>query len=138
MKDGSRINKVLEKMTLFELKENLEYLEIAFGDVTRISKNTGKNLAQELVSRKYDETKLSMALRTLFRQAELDVNHKDKNGLNFVQIAIKTGYSQKFICDCIRQTLALNIDINHKDNKGNTMLHTAVEANNFKDPFVDI
>ena len=138
MKDGSRISKMLGKLDYGTLDDNLELLEIAFGDLTRVSTKTGKNLVQELVSRKYDETKCSIALRTLFRKAGLNPNHLDKNGLNFVQTAINTGYSQNFVCDCIRQTLALGYDVNHQDNAGNTVIHTAINATNFKEGFIDI
>ena len=138
MKDGSRISKMLGKLDYGTLDDNLELLEIAFGDLTRVSTKTGKNLVQELVSRKYDETKCSIALRTLFRKAGLNPNHLDKNGLNFVQTAINTGYSQNFVCDCIRQTLALGYDINHQDNAGNTVIHSAINSTNFKEGFIDI
>ena len=138
MKDGSRISKMLGKLNYGTLDDNLELLEIAFGDLTRVSTKTGKNLVQELVSRKYDETKCSIALRTLFRKAGLNPNHVDKNGLNFVQTAINTGYSQNFVCDCIRQTLALGYEVNHQDNEGNTIVHTAINATNFKDSFTDL
>lgn len=138
MKDGSRISKMLGKLDYGTLDDNLELLEIAFGDLTRISTKTGKNLVQELVSRKYDETKCSIALRTLFRKAGLNPNHLDKNGLNFVQTAINTGYSQNFVCDCIRQTLALGYDVNHQDNAGNTVIHSAINSTNFKEGFIDI
>ena len=138
MKDGSRISKMLGKLDYGTLDDNLELLEIAFGDLTRVSTKTGKNLVQELVSRKYDETKCSIALRTLFRKAGLNPNHLDKNGLNFVQTAINTGYSQNFVCDCIRQTLALGYDVNHQDNAGNTVIHSAINSTNFKESFIDI
>lgn len=138
MKDGSRISKMLGKLDYGTLDDNLELLEIAFGDLTRVSTKTGKNLVQELVSRKYDETKCSIALRTLFRKAGLNPNHLDKNGLNFVQTAINTGYSQNFVCDCIRQTLALGYDVNHQDNAGNTVIHSAINSTNFKEGFIDI
>lgn len=138
MKDGTRIKKLLEKMEFGALDANLELIEIAFGDLTRISSKTGKNLVQELVSRKYDENKCQIVLRTLFRKAGLNPNHVDKKGLDFVQTAINTGYSEKFVCDCIRQTLALGYDVNHKDNEGNTVLHSAIKATNYHDSFTNL
>lgn len=138
MKDGSRISKMLGKLNYATWDENLELLEIAFGDLTRISSKTGKNLVQELVSRKYDEDKCQIALRTLFRKAGINPNHVDNKGLDFVQTAINTGYSEKFVCDCIRQTLALGYDVNHSDKDGNTIIHTAIKATNYKEPFTSI
>jgi len=138
MKEGSRISKLLSKMRLGEYDSNLELLELVFGDVTRVSRTTGKNLVQELVSRKYDENDCLLAIKTLFKEKRLDPNHLDKNGLNFIQNAINTGYSQSFICNCIRQTLSMGLDVNHKDSKGNTIIHSAIESTNYKGSFVEV
>lgn len=138
MKDGSRINKILSKMEFGELEQNLELLEYAFDDLSAVSNRTGRNLVQELVGRKYDEKQVFAAIRTLFKKASLDPNHVDKKGMNFIQTAINTGYSQKFICDCIRQTLALGLDVNHKDNEGNTIVHSAILATNYRDSIADL
>lgn len=138
MKDGSRINKILSKMEFGDLEQNLELLEYAFDDLSAVSNRTGRNLIQELVSRKYDEKQVFSAVRTLLKKANLDPNHVDKKGMNFIQTAINTGYSQKFICDCVRQTLALGLDVNHKDNDGNTIVHSAILATNYRDSIADL
>jgi hypothetical protein len=138
MKDGTRIKKLLEKMEYGNYDENFELLEIAFGDLTRVSKNTGKNIIQELVSRKYDEKKLEVAIRTLFRKLNFDPNHLDKRQRNFVQLAIQTGYSCNFVCDCTRMSLARGIDVNHTDDLGDTVVHTAIKSTNFKDSFTPL
>lgn len=138
MKDGSRISKILSKMEFGELEQNLELLEYAFDDLSAVSNRTGRNLVQELVSRKYDEKQVFLAIRTLFKKVKLDPNHVDKNGLNFIQTAINTGYSQQFICECIKLTVPLGLEVNHKDADGNTIIHSAILATNYRDSIADM
>ena len=138
MKDGSRISKILSKMEFGAQEQNLELLEYAFDDLSAVSNRTGRNLVQELVSRKYDEKQVFLAIRTLFKTVKLDPNHVDKNGLNFIQTAINTGYSQQFICECIKLTVPLELDVNHKDSNGNTIIHSTILATNYRDSIADM
>jgi hypothetical protein len=138
MKEGSKVSKVLAMMDFDTPEENLDLLIKTFGDIKKVSQKTGRNLVQELVSRKYDEDDCLMAIRTLLIKGDLSANHVDKYGRNFIQIAINTGYSDKFICKCINLGIVKGIDLNHKDNQGNNILHTMAIAANYQGDFMSI
>ena len=61
------------------------------------------------------------------------LNEKNKNGENFIQVAINTGYNDTFIENLLKtfgkNNLGCSIDCNTKDIYGNTIMHTSLISN---------
>ena len=70
--------------------------------------------------------------------AGLNPNHLDTCEYNFIQTAIDTGYSEKFVYACINEALKYGLDVNHKEEDGDTIIHTAIRADDYKDNFLHI
>ena len=61
------------------------------------------------------------------------LNEKNKNGENFIQVAINTGYDHIFIENLLKKfgknNLGCSIDCNTEDKYGNTIMHTSLLNN---------
>lgn len=52
-------------------------------------------------------------------------------GYNFIQTALYTGYSEKFIIAIITESLKYNLNVNHVDIDENTIMHTAIYSDDY-------
>lgn len=93
-----------------------------------------------LTGQKVDESLNSIAVYSLLDSCKCDPNKVDQFGNNFIQIAIYTGYSQRFIEDTIEEAIInlnlidknMKLNINHQNEDGETMLHTAIYSDDYK------
>lgn len=94
------------------------------------------NLTDEL----YDENKCLIAIKSILSTGKFDPNYKADFGYNFIQNAIYAGYSTSFIVDLINYcgSLRNKLNVNHQDEDGDTMLHTAIYADDFKGDVAEI
>ena len=106
-----------------------------------IGKEVNRYTCQEpllliLMAEKLEETNLLSLIKLLYEGNKnfycIDIlNQKNKNGENFIQVAIKSGYSSSFIISiletfCNKKEKVL-VDCNTVDNDGNTIIHTILK-----------
>lgn len=129
---------VLNRMTT-NLDENIKIIEGEFGDI-KFSDTYFDNLLHIFLRTKNNESKTILAIKSLLR-AGLDPNSIDFHGCNFIQTALYTGYSENFIIELIQNSLCVKskpLDVNSKDYDGNTILHSAILSNEYKDEIINI
>lgn len=80
-----------------------------------------------LTNELYDENKCLTAIKSLTSCGKANLNQIGDFGYNFIQNAMYAGYSNNFIMDLFYYADDLNV--NHVDGDGDTMLHTAIYAN---------
>lgn len=80
----------------------------------------------------YDEKLCFKAIKDLLYNGLVDINVAGDFGYNFIQNAIYEGYSSDFIVDLIAYCSSFNLNVNHRDEDGDTILHTAIYADDFK------
>lgn len=130
-----RINKLLLHLDVEKIDS--EYSLLYFKKVEKvIDKNIGNNkILLTLVSEKFDENKMFELIKLLhmgFRDFyNIDIlNETNENGENFIQRAIKTGYSAEFIEKLLKEfgksETDYFIDCSNTDKFGNTIMHTAL------------
>lgn len=141
-----KINKLLSNLNIEKITS--DYSLLYFKKIEKvINKYIGYNkILLTLVSEKFDENKMFELIKLLeigFRDFyDIDIlNETNENNENFIQIAIKTGYSAAFIKKLL-QSFGKNetdycINCNNVDNFGNTIMHTALLSDN-KEFFGDI
>lgn len=144
-----RINKLLVHLDIEKI--NSDYSLLYFKKIEKvIDKNIGNNkILLILVSEKFDENKMFELIKLLhmgFRDFyNIDIlNETNENGENFIQVAIKTGYSAEFIEKLLKEFGKSKtgydyfVNCNITDIFGNTIIHTALlndEQVNFSDYF---
>ena len=144
-----RINKLLVHLDIEKI--NSDYSLLYFKKIEKvIDKNIGNNkILLILVSEKFDENKMFELIKLLhmgFRDFyNIDIlNETNEIGENFIQVAIKTGYSAEFIEKLLKEFGKSKtgydyfVNCNITDIFGNTIIHTALlndEQVNFSDYF---
>lgn len=129
---------VLNRMTT-NLDENIKIIKEEFGDI-KFKDKYCDNLLHIFLRTKNNESKTILVIKSLLR-AGLDPNSTDFHGCNFVQTALYTGFSENFIIELIQNCLCVNnksLDINSQDYDGNTILHSAILSNEYKDEIINI
>ena len=97
----------------------------------------GKTFLHLLVDEKYNEENCFLAIKSLLH-AGINVNKKDDFGYNFIQTALYTGYSEKFILDIINESVKYNLNVNHIDNDKDTIMHTVIYSDDYYGDFMNI
>ena len=93
----------------------------------------GENILHYMVTKHiYNEKECFLAVKTLLYRG-VDPNYLDNCNYNFIQTAIDTGYSEEFICLCIKEALKYGLDINNQDEDGDTIVHGAIKADDYHD-----
>ena len=80
----------------------------------------------------YDEKSCLLAIESLLSCDKCSVNLNSEHGYNFIQNAIYDGYSSNFIIKLIGVSAKCGLEVNHQDSDGDTILHTAIYADDFK------
>ena len=127
------IEKLLKKIN----HENaIDLIDLVF-DNLKEENEYGENLLHILVNEIHNEEKCIIAIEALLKLG-VNVNHLDNFKYNFIQTAIDTGYSQKFIVKCIELSLKYKLDVNNVEEDGDTIIHTALNADNYTDNIDDL
>ena len=91
-----------------------------------------------LTDDKYDERACLLAIESLLAYDHCSVNAVDSFNYNFIQNAMYAGYSSDFIVKLINLSASHRLEVNHQDSDGDTMLHTAIYADDFKGNILEI
>ena len=91
-----------------------------------------------LTDERYDERACLLAIESLLDFGHCSINAKDSFNYNFIQNAIYECYSSDFIVKLINLSASHGLAVNHQDSDGDTMLHTAIYADDFKGDIVEI
>jgi len=122
------IDKVLNKMG-YDLKANKEILNKELPKLGIKKDEFLFGLTDEL----HHELSCFAAIKTLLYFETCRVNLTDESKYNFIQNALYAGYGTEFINACIDASndsmVTHQLNINHQDEDGDTMLHTAIYAN---------
>lgn len=119
-----------------DTNNNLRNIKNVFGMID-YKDEEGQSILHILVDNKYDEDKCFLAIKTLL-QAGLSPNINAYYNYNFIQTALYTGYSEKFIINIIKEALKYNLDINHVDNDKDTIMHTVIYSDDYLDGLENI
>ena len=130
------ISKILDIMTK-DYENNVLILKNIFASNAIIA----DDFLHGIVSKKYDEKKALLAIGTLLKSKLVHTNciFEDGTGYNFIQRAMRTGYSSDFIIDItnLAHDAPVSLDAMHKDSAGNSLIHSAIRSdvfNNFRLP----
>ena len=91
-----------------------------------------------LTDDKYDERACLLAIESLLAYDRCSVNAVDSFNYNFIQNAMYECYSSDFIVKLINLSASHGLAVNHQDSDGDTMLHTAIYADDFKGNILEI
>ena len=84
---------------------------------------------------RYDERSCLLAIESLLDFNHCSINAKDSFNYNFIQNAMYECYSSDFIVKLINLSASHGLAVNHQDSDGDTMLHTAIYADDLKGIF---
>ncbi len=131
MVDVARVKKMLLKMTA-DYEKNVELIA---SEMRAMGVQRDEALFA-LTDYKYDEESCLLAILSLISTEKFDLNASNDFKYNFIQNAIYEGYSTRFIVRIIEEIfhnhkLKNNFNINHVDEDGDTMLHSAIYADDF-------
>lgn len=126
---NKRISSVLDVLTGSIEDKNMKLVELILKDLN-FSDEYGMGWLHLLVDEQADEIVTFEAIKILL-QLGLDPNKKDNCGYNFIQVAMYTGYSEGFIYSCIEYALKYKLNVNHVDQDKDTMMHTAIESDDY-------
>lgn len=87
---------------------------------------------------RYDERSCLLAIESLLDFNHCSINAKDSFNYNFIQNAMYECYSSDFIVKLINLSASHGLAVNHQDSDGDTMLHTAIYADDFKGNILEI
>ena len=87
---------------------------------------------------RYDERLCLLAIESLLEYDYCSINAKDSFNYNFIQNAMYECYSSDFIVKLINLSASKGLAVNHQDLDGDTMLHTAIYADDFKGDILEI
>lgn len=135
MDEVELIEQILCKMDL-SLVVNAKQIRKYLGSLRQVDEY-GRSLLHTFVDNKYDEEKCFLAVKSLLF-AGVDPNLADNNNYNFIQTALYTGYSEKFIINIINEALKYKLDVNHIDDDRDTMVHTAICSDDYLDEVINI
>lgn len=141
------MNKINEQIVLFKINKMMSKFDLNkdIDDNKRIINNIGLHKILEichyseflclLVSQKHDEDKVKIIFEHVLNncfagiyEQIIFINGKNKNSENFLQVAIKSGYSEEFIIYILKEygyDSIPELNCNSTDKKGRTILHTA-------------
>lgn len=109
------IASVLSKMTENNY-ENLQYLRESFGTTGFMEDENEYYLTHLLVAKKYDETAVYKALKALMKNgfpADLRARSSQET---FIEVALRTGYSEKFILKIFKLAIRCGLNPNEIEN----------------------
>ena len=104
-------------------------IKFVFDDLMEKNED-GENLLHLAVKDIHSNVNCLCFIKALLKLG-VDPNDLDNEGYNFIQKAIRTGYSSDFIVKCIDASLKYNLNVCSKDNNGNTIAHTALLEENY-------
>lgn len=136
---NKKIINILPRMTT-NLNNNIRIINEEFKDLNYIDDNN-KSLLHIFIQEKNKESDTMLAIKSLLKCGKLNPNLKDINGYNFIQTALIKGYSEDFVLELIKITINNTdtaLDINTVDNEGNTIVHTAIESDEYNQDFIRI
>jgi ankyrin repeat protein len=131
MGSKEKLEEVLSKMT-DDYNENYTILRSFFEQYC----NSGEWLIH-LTDEKYSELECYVAIKTLLLKG-YDPNLENHCEYNFIQNAMYESYSSDFIVKLINLSASHGLAVNHQDSDGDTMLHTAIYADDFKGNILEI
>jgi len=108
---------------------NIRVIEEIFGTVFYRTEYK-ENLLILLTSKKYDEEKCFLAIKTLL-EAGVDPNEKSWSQ-NFVMCTIDIGYSEDFVIKIIKEALKYGFKVNETDNDIKNIVFYAIYSNKYK------
>lgn len=109
---------------------NIRVIEEIFGTVFYRGEY-GYTLLLFLTSKKYDEEKCFLAIKTLL-DSGVDPNKQGYMDNNFVFETLRIGYSEDFVIKIIKEALKYGLKINQKNYDGMNMLFFAIYSNKYK------
>lgn len=116
------------------MSKNAEENDSILRERFRKSNVNAKEYLFVLTDELYDEKACLKAIKSLLSCGSASGKVVGDFGYNFIQNAMYTGYSGDYIVElldyCGKSSSWLNV--NHKDEDGDTMLHTAIYADDFK------
>jgi len=124
----NNVKNLLANMTQ-NTNSNIKKIKKVFGSL-EYKDNDNQSLLHILVDNKYHEEKCFLAIKSLLK-AGLDPNLKADFNYNFIQTALYTGYSEKFILNIISEALKYDLDVNHVDDDKDTIVHTAIYSDDY-------
>lgn len=128
----NKIDNIIDKMTS-DINKNIRIINEEFTDLNVVYNNK-ETLLHLLLNNKNNEEKTMNAIKTILSTKRASVNLKNNSGDTFIQTALWTGYSERFILELINTTLkyySSKFNINSVDNDGNTIMHTAIISENY-------
>lgn len=128
MLNTNNIKELLSNMNQ-DVNFNIKKIKKAFGSL-EYTDDENQSLLHILVDNKYDEGKCFLAIQSLLK-AGLSPNLESDFNYNFIQTALYTGYSEKFILNIISEALKYNLDVNHIDSDKDTIVHTAIYSDDY-------
>ena len=117
------IKNLISKMTE-DVNSNIKNICSLFGTLD-YTDDDEQSILHILVDDEYDEEKCFLAIKSLL-QAGLSPNLEEDFNYNFIQVALYSGYSEKFILNIITEALKYKLNINHVDSDGDTIMHTVI------------
>ena len=86
-----------------------------------------------ICSNRYNEKQVLEFIQLLLEKTDIDINQVDNDGYNFIQNALYSNYSEDFMMQLFDIAYHYgNFDINyHGDAYGDTVMHTAIESDNY-------
>lgn len=131
----SKIENLISKMTDDYIRNYLEIDNVYLG-FEDYYKSNGFILIS-LVSKKHDEEKCFLAIKTLFHYG-VNPNFKDANGNNFIQGALEVGYSEEFILKVSEEALKHGLNVNHVNNEEQTIINSAITSENYTGGVIEL
>jgi ankyrin repeat protein len=134
--DGEKkiISNMLSELTQDEFANSEKIKDVIENSLNITHK---KSYLHTLTDYLYDEKQCAIAIASLLSQNICDPNFSSQyDGTNFIQNAIKTGYSEEFIREIINLALVFSsplspFNINHVDYYSNSIIHTIIYSDNY-------
>lgn len=121
--------KLLMTMTT-DIESNKKKIQYHFGNINFKTVSKNQSLLHVFVDEKFDEEKCFLAIKTLLEMG-VNPNHKDDFDYNFIQLALYTGYSEKFILKIAEEAFKYGLNPNHQDADKDTVIHTAIYSEDY-------
>ena len=130
MPSKNNIKLLLSNMTN-DMNSNVKKIKNVFKSLDYKDEDN-QSILHILADDKYDEEKCFLAIKSLLQKG-LSPNLEADYNYNFIQTALYTGYSEKFILNIINEALKYNLNINHVDSDKDTIMHTAIYSDDYLD-----
>ena len=137
------MNKKQIEILLSKFSNDEEYFEIEkFEHELRSLDISPAYFLYVLTDNLYDEKYCEKAIKSLLETGKYSPNTTDSFGYNFIQNALYSGYSSSFVHNIIEAAInapeGKNLNVNHVDEDGDSIMHTAIYSDNYKDDLLDI